>query len=119
MRSDFSKTLAAKGIGEAGSYLLNDNGHINQRTQNYLGLTVQRKKDTSQEAFVGPGSYQNKASDFERKNNVSGPIISAPTNSQSPRMRAAAVNPSLLKINAPSIPSKFLTPIIDTSRSDT
>ena len=32
LRSDFSKTLATKGIGEVGSYLLNDNGHINQRT---------------------------------------------------------------------------------------
>jgi hypothetical protein len=33
-------------------------------------------------------------------------------------MRAAAANPGLLKISAPSIPSKFLTPIIDTSRTD-
>lgn len=29
LRSDFSRTLAAKGIAEAGSYLINDNGHIN------------------------------------------------------------------------------------------
>lgn len=44
----------------------------------------------------------------------------APHNqSLSPRFRAAAVNPGLLKVSAPSIPSKFLTPIIDTSRTDT
>lgn len=67
---------------------------------------------------VGPGKYEASTSVFERNKNVSGPIINAPTQSNSPRLRAASFNPGLLKVSAPSIPSKFLTPIIDTSRTD-
>lgn len=79
----------------------------------------QKPKDAQQTAIVGPGKYETATSVFERNGkNLSGPIISAPSNSQSPRLRAAAVNPGLLKISAPSIPSKFLTPVIDTSRTD-
>lgn len=49
---------------------------------------------------------------------MSGPIISAHREVMSPRLRAALVNPGLLRLNAPSIPSKLLTPVIDTSKTD-
>lgn len=52
------------------------------------------------------------------KSKKSGAQFGSPRESLSPRLRAAAVNPGLLKVAAPSIPSKFLTPIIDTSRTD-
>jgi hypothetical protein len=34
----------------------------------------------------------------------------------SPRLRAAQTNPSLNKFSVPSIPSRFLTPVIDASQ---
>lgn len=79
LRSDFSKTLAAKGIGEAGSYLVNDNGHINQRTQSYVNSGGRKPSDQFLFSPVGPGSYEQRVSDFERNKNVSGPFISAPS----------------------------------------
>jgi len=64
-RSDFSKTLATKGISESGSYLLNDNGHINQRTQPYISLSkAHRPSSDNLMDKPGPGQYEALASDF-------------------------------------------------------
>jgi hypothetical protein len=68
---------------------------------------------------LGPGYYEQPPSSFERKGrNSNGAIISAPQHNMSSRVRAALVNPGLLKINGPSIPSKLLTPILDTLAID-
>ena len=76
-----------------------------------------RPRETNNKTqIVGPGSYDPHKSSFGGKKQ--GTLIGSPRDSVSPRLRAAAVNPGLLKIAAPSIPSKFLTPIIDTARTD-
>lgn len=68
----------------------------------------------------GPGQYEALASDFSKHGrNVSGSVFAPQLNrNPSPRLRAAAVNPGLLKIPIPSIPNKFLTPIIEPVNSD-
>ena len=68
----------------------------------------------------GPGQYEALVSDFAKHGrNVSGSVFAPPLNrNPSPRLRAAAVNPGLLKIPIPSIPNKFLTPIIEPVNSD-
>jgi hypothetical protein len=37
-RSDFARMMAANGVGPDGTFLFNDNGHINQRSQSYVSL---------------------------------------------------------------------------------
>lgn len=67
----------------------------------------------------GPGQYEALKSDFGKHGkNVSGSVFAHPNRDPSPRMRAAAVNPGLLKITIPSIPNKFLTPIIEPVNTD-
>jgi hypothetical protein len=65
--------------------------------------------------MVGPGSYEPARSEFAKKEpyKTRGPIISTKTLNLSPRLRAAISNPGLLKIGTASIPSKLLTPVID------
>ena len=65
--------------------------------------------------MIGPGQYNPVVSEFEKAGK--GVLISAPRKSLSPRLRAAAVNPGLLKLGSPSIPSKYCTPIIDKNSS--
>ena len=109
---------------EKGTYLINDNGHLNQRTQPYLSIAKLRTKDTQSPVRSpkisatpvppGPGSYETNVTAFIHDGRkISGPIICAPQNVQSPRERAAVFNPSLSKMTVPSIPSRFLTPVID------
>lgn len=62
----------------------------------------------------GPGQYETMVSDFTHRN--SGPRISPITVNMpiSPGRAAAIVsNPSLQKMSVPSIPSRFMTPVID------
>jgi len=110
---------------EKGTYLINDNGHLNQRTQPYLSAAKLSSKGETKSpnrnsrispspVLPGPGSYETNVTAFNHdRNKISGPIICAPQNVQSPRERAAMFNPSLSKMTVPSIPSRFLTPVID------
>ncbi len=109
---------------EKGTYLINDNGHLNQRTQPYISIAKLATKDNQSPARSpkisatpvppGPGSYETNVTAFNHDGRkISGPIICAPQNVQSPRERAAMFNPSLSKMTVPSIPSRFLTPVID------
>lgn len=72
------------------------------------------QKSPSKELLPGPGSYNTMASDFDYQKNK-GNLMAAPI-SISPRVRAAASNPALQKMSVPSIPSRFLTPVIDSSQ---
>jgi hypothetical protein len=76
--------------------------------------TSELRKHTNS-ILVGPGHYNPVVSEFEKIGK--GAIISAPRKSLSPRVRAAAVNPGVLKLGSPSIPSKFCTPVIDKNSS--
>ena len=38
-KSDFAKLMASKILGDEGTYLINDNGHINLRSQSYMSLS--------------------------------------------------------------------------------
>jgi len=49
--------MASRGIGDEGTYLINDNGHINQRSQSYISLAKAPEKEQSN-ANLGPGSYE-------------------------------------------------------------
>ena len=68
----------------------------------------------SNEALPGPGSYDTLPSDFGSKKDK-GFKMAAPI-CISPRVRAAVSNPALQKMSVPSIPSRFLTPVIDSSQ---
>lgn len=109
---------------EKGTYLINDNGHLNQRTQPYISIAKLTTKNTQSPVRSpkisatpippGPGSYETNVTAFIHDGRkISGPIICAPQNVQSSRERAAMFNPSLSKMTVPSIPSRFLTPVID------
>lgn len=116
---------------------MQDNGHLNMRTQTYSTNTpitqimLNREKITS----PGPGSYEITQPIFESQdqlpeteknrklspNKTSGAIINPITvvKSISPGRAAAVVsNPSLQKMSVPSIPSRYLTPIIDQSTNE-
>jgi hypothetical protein len=108
-RSDFSKTLAQKGLAEAGAYLLNDNGHINQRTESFVNLASKQKVSPlarmQSSAELGPGQYETAISDFNRKKLRAQVQQKSGSQSLQPGMR----------VSIPTIPNKFLTPIIDYS----
>ena len=66
MRSDFSKALGrAKGIAEPGSYLVNDNGHLNQRRQSYVSLADIEPGKAYVGPKLGPGQYEQPPSIFQ------------------------------------------------------
>ena len=78
--------------------------------------TVQAQNVTPE--LPGPGQYNTMVSDFsgKKKGQNSGPIINPITMNQaiSPGRAAAIIsNPSLQKMSVPSIPSRFMTPVID------
>lgn len=107
---------------------MNDNGHLNQRTQAYIPIgknskaqyqsmaSVVNTSTTGSAAHVGPGTYETARSVFRSDHKVSGPIMTGPQ-SLSPRARAAQTNPALNRMSVPSIPSRFLTPVIDGSQT--
>ena len=72
----------------------------------------------------GPGQYETERSDFKPSpitRQLSGIVINPTTviSSVSPsRANAARSNPALQKMSVPTIPSKFLTPILDTGDYD-
>eukprot|EP00354_Favella_ehrenbergii_P001691 CAMPEP_0170463468 /NCGR_PEP_ID=MMETSP0123-20130129/8567_1 /TAXON_ID=182087 /ORGANISM="Favella ehrenbergii, Strain Fehren 1" /LENGTH=347 /DNA_ID=CAMNT_0010728905 /DNA_START=11 /DNA_END=1054 /DNA_ORIENTATION=+ len=118
------------GLAVADSYIVNDNGHMTQRTQPYAMskkvLSTAMLKEPVLES-PGPGQYESFQSDFisparkaspRGRQGVINPItVLSPV---SPGRAAAAVNnPSLQKMSVPSIPSRFLTPIIDAAHVDT
>ena len=104
-----------------------DNGHVNIRPQQYSTIKknitqIQMNKETID--IPGPGSYNTIAAvpskgmtrNASPSSKGSGAIINPITVIQavSPGRAAAAVsNPSLQKMSVPSIPSRFLTPVID------
>ena len=93
--------MALKGISEKGSYLLNDNGHINQRSSQFFSQDGRSSPRLERKDPVGPGSYE-----------VSSTFLKAgKTNKTSPYHEKASEKQ--FRITAPSIPSKFLTPFID------
>ena len=75
----------------------------------------------------GPGLYDPHKSSFESPAKVTSPTnrgaVINPITVMSPispgRAAAAISNPSLQKMSVPSIPSRFLTPIIDANQDDT
>ena len=125
-KSDFEKTLILHGLSSKDSFLINDNGHINQKPQIYA---TQNKKVTTVQAqnfspeLPGPGQYETLKSDFTKrqKGQKQGPVINPITVNQaiSPGRAAAIIsNPSLQKMSVPSIPSRFMTPVIDANTAD-
>ena len=69
----------------------------------------------------GPGAYEENRGSFKSGSSPRGPVIQ-PLTVMSPispgRAAAAISNPSLQKMSVPSIPSRFLTPIIDANQED-
>ena len=55
----------SSGLSE-GQYLINDNGHINQRSQAYINLSKQYVPEKKVQVTVGPGHYNPVISDFEK-----------------------------------------------------
>ena len=130
-KSDFEKTLVMRGVVQKETFLINDNGHLNQRMQQYSHHN--RKVTTLQVANQqpeqpGPGQYNTAISCFNSNSpggsaakGGPGPVINPVSVLQavSPgRAMAAASNPSLQKMSVPSIPSRFLTPVIDAAAQD-
>ena len=120
-----------RGVAQKETFLINDNGHLNQRMQQYAHHN--RKVTTLQVANQqpeqpGPGQYEAIVSDFDKNSPTClvakggpGPVINPVSVLQavSPgRAAAAASNPSLQKMSVPSIPSRFLTPVIDAGSQD-
>lgn len=114
-------------MGSKDKFFTIDNGHINIRPQQYSTIKktitqIQMNKEAID--APGPGSYNTIAAvstkgmtrNASPSSKGSGAIINPITVVQavSPGRAAAAVsNPSLQKMSVPSIPSRFLTPVID------
>ena len=102
---------------------------MSQRTQPYAMskkiLSTAILKEPLPES-PGPGQYEPIASDFTTPGRKASPrgrqgVINPITvlSPVSPGRAAAAINnPSLQKMSVPSIPSRFLTPIIDAAQAD-
>lgn len=94
-RSDFGKAIPGiAAINTQGTYLVNDNGHINQRTSSFLPLTHSEPKTCD---TPGPGQYES-PSLFK----IQKPV---------PASRQFQAR----KVSSPTIPSKLLSPVIDST----
>ena len=123
---ELSRSPSFEGLATKDSYIVNDNGHLSQRTQPYAMkkkmVSLAMLRDPEPET-PGPGSYEDLRSSFKSPHTSSprGPVIQ-PLTVMSPispgRAAAAISNPSLQKMSVPSIPSRFLTPIIDANQED-
>jgi len=100
-RSDFERTLFLKGVSEKGTFFINDNGHVNQRVQNYAhegrksSVIQAPNKAGINEISPGPGSYKPTPSLFEKGAKVGGPILGAPSK-LSPRSQNRGSNSHIL-----------------------
>jgi len=130
----FEKTAELTGMSSKDKFFVQDNGHINMRTQHYSGVNkgATQIQLNRQKAFEvpGPGTYETTAPVYVTNgmtrhpspHKISGAVINPITVVQAvaPGRAAAAVsNPSLQKMSVPSIPSRFLTPIINANPGQT
>lgn len=110
-----SSRSALRMLADSDSYVYEINGEKRQRTQPMATsrkfLTTAFLKKQSPDDSPGPGQYEPSISPRGRNGKINPFTVVSPV---SPGRAAAAVNnPSLNKMSVPSIPSRFLTPIID------
>ena len=104
-------------------FYVQDNGHINMRSQTYSHVkknVTQIQMAREKQEVPGPGSYDTTrgvnvhSSPHKVTGGLINPVSSASAVSPG-KAAAAGSNPSLQKMSVPSIPSRFLTPVIDGS----
>lgn len=106
--------MASRGIGDDGTYLINDNGHINQRSQSYISLAKQPIQPVDREN-VGPGQYES-VSAFKKggARDIVGPVFGQKSNEGLKQLSpSVSRNQDQIRISAPSIPSRYYAPFID------
>lgn len=104
--------MASQGIGDDGTYLINDNGHINQRSQSYVSLNKsQQSEKEPPNSHIGPGTY-----DYHLKDHIKGgPIFVGKASQKSMNPSDSRNTGNTVRISAPSIPNRYYTPFIEDS----
>ena len=107
-----SSRSALRMLADSDSYVYEINGETeNSAYTSRKFLTTAFLKKQSPDDSPGPGQYEPSISPRGRNGKINPFTVVSPV---SPGRAAAAVNnPSLNKMSVPSIPSRFLTPIID------
>ena len=137
MRSEFDLNKYIRQFDDRGTYLSIDNGHLNQKKQTYVETLTDNKKMLAaklKKNFLhhnsitpGPGSYETNISSVistqDTKKKLLGKLSKKqfPSGATSPRLipndsatgsGRALKEAKLQNLSIPSIPSRFLTPVL-------